>query len=188
MTEQKLPSEPFGAAGRVVDPVAMARRGANIASTTAVSHMERLCSALASDDGMIDWQAEFESVNRNDGGYQSWLTLRFKAPVELACSFCAEPMATILDGEARFMFVNSEDEAARLDEQADDFDVLATDERFDLLGLLEDELIMAVPLLAHHETCPGNAEAADQASENDERQQPFEGLAAKIAAATKGKS
>jgi uncharacterized protein len=55
--------------------------------------------------------------------------------------------------DRRFRFVAGDDEAARLDEESED-DVLVLQARLNLLELLEDELILALPLVPRHATCP----------------------------------
>ena len=50
-------------------------------------------------------------------------------------------------------------------------DVLVWDKRFDVLALLEDELIMAQPLVPRHEVCPTDVEALM----HDERETPVPG-------------
>lgn len=50
-------------------------------------------------------------------------------------------------------FVKDEAAAAELDADSED-DVLALSRQFDLMGLIEDELIMALPIVPRHEHCP----------------------------------
>ncbi len=52
-----------------------------------------------------------------------------------------------------FRFVADEDTAAALDDEAEE-DVLALSRSFDLLALVEDELLMALPVVPRHEVCP----------------------------------
>ena len=166
MTDQNISPQVPEPGVRFVDPVALARRSARLERTTPVAVFERLCSALAAPDGDVHWVAEFSQEVRSDNVRLSWLALRFDSEVQFACSF-----------------VRDDDEAARLDELAEDHDVLAAEERFDLLDLVEDELILALPLLMHHDVCPeaSGADAMD-APEPVDTQQPFADLAAKMAA------
>ena len=183
LTDQNISPQVPEPGVRFVDPVALARRSARLERTTPVAVFERLCSALAAPDGDVHWVAEFSQEVRSDNVRLSWLALRFDSEVQFACSLCAEPMPVTLDAERRFLFVRDDDEAARLDELAEDHDVLAAEERFDLLDLVEDELILALPLLMHHDVCPeaSGADAMD-APEPVDTQQPFADLAAKMAA------
>jgi uncharacterized protein len=51
-------------------------------------------------------------------------------------------------------FVPTEEEAARLDEAEEEEDVLALPRALNLHELIEDELILALPLVPRHEQCP----------------------------------
>ena len=54
-----------------------------------------------------------------------------------------------LDVDRAFLFASDEDEAARLDEDQDD-DLLVVSRAFNLIDLLEDELILALPIFGAH--------------------------------------
>ena len=58
-----------------------------------------------------------------------------------------------LSVERSFRFVADEDMAAAQDEQSEE-DVLALSRSFDLVELVEDELLMELPLAPRHESCP----------------------------------
>ena len=63
-------------------------------------------------------------------------------------------MAVNLRIDRTFRFARSDDEAAELDEASEDEDFLALGRPLDLPSLVEDELIMALPIVPRHETCP----------------------------------
>ena len=58
-----------------------------------------------------------------------------------------------LEAERRIYFVEGEDAAAALDAENED-DVLALTPTLDLQALVEDELLLALPLVPRHEVCP----------------------------------
>ena len=62
-------------------------------------------------------------------------------------------MVLPLGVDRRLFFVAGEDAAAALDTESDD-DVLALEPFLDLRGLVEDELLLALPLVPRHEVCP----------------------------------
>ena len=82
-----------------------------------------------------------------------WLHVAGGTVVRLECQRCLQPLNASLQVDRQIRFVAGEDEAARLDEDSDE-DVLAFVARLDLFDLLEDELILALPLVPRHETCP----------------------------------
>ena len=76
--------------------------------------------------------------------------------------------------------MRGEAEAARLDEESED-DVLELPPRLDLHALVEDELILALPLVPRHERLPGAAARAggtDAPEDDAPAPHPFAALAA----------
>lgn len=146
--------------------------------------------AGAGGDGRADhiaWSAT-GSTRRVSGGEDGiWLALTAAAPVRMQCQRCLQPVAITLAVDRRLRFVRGEEEAARLDEESDD-DVLELRPREDLRSLIEDELILALPLVPRHERCPEPLNAAefgaasrsssDAASDADTPPHPFADLAA----------
>lgn len=111
---------------------------------------------------------------------QLWLQLRWSAQVPLRCQRCLEPYLEPLQDERWFRFVADEARALEEDEACAE-DLLVWQPRFNLLELIEDELLLALPLVPMHAACPsalpGYAEAAAGAEEVLERPNPFQLLA-----------
>ena len=102
-----------------------------------------------------NWQLQGLWRERPGAQPEVRVLLQAQAEVVLTCQRCLAPSTHSLTLERRFRFVATEEEAERLDEQAgDDEDVLALSARVNMAELLEDELIMALPLVALHEVCP----------------------------------
>jgi uncharacterized protein len=82
--------------------------------------------------------------------------------------------------ERAFRFVASEEEAAAQDDDAEE-DLLVLSREFNLAELIEDELVLDVPLIPRHEVCPtpvklATADADFEASTTD-KPNPFAVLA-----------
>jgi uncharacterized protein len=75
-------------------------------------------------------------------------------------------------------FVRDETEAARLDAESED-DVLALERSFDLRALVEDGLLLDLPLVPRHEQCPQPLAAPAEPAEEEvpARPNPFAALA-----------
>lgn len=162
---------------------AFCTEGAGLEGQASLAAFERLAGGLYQPPGDAQghWQARGEAVPMPGGAPQWWLHLQARAPVVLQCQRCLQPLTHELRIDRRFRFVANEDEAERLDEQIDD-DVLVLEPRFDLMALLEDELLLALPLVPRHEPdCPEplDAPAGEPADEAEpERPNPFAALAA----------
>ena len=120
------------------------------------------------------------------GTRQVWLHLRAQGHADLECQRCLEPVRWPLDLERSFLFVADEEAAEALDAESE-HDVLALPPRLDLFQLLEDELLLALPLIAMHDGCPTAlphqppdvpAGAAGPAQEDPHPVHPFAALAA----------
>jgi uncharacterized protein len=73
--------------------------------------------------------------------------------LQLECQRCLQPMTVRLDVQPSLRFVRGEARAEQLDEDSEE-DVLALTPTLDLQPLIEDELILALPLVPRHPTCP----------------------------------
>jgi uncharacterized protein len=87
------------------------------------------------------------------GEPEIWLHLEAETHVQLQCQRCLNPVTENLMVDRAFRFVGTDEEADRLDEESED-DVLVLSRSLDVLELLEDELILALPLVPRHEVCP----------------------------------
>ena len=79
-----------------------------------------------------------------------------------------------------FRFVRDEDQAAELDMDSED-DVLSLPRHLDLRELMEDELLLELPVVPRHEECPEPLPPAnidEEEAPSQERPNPFAALAA----------
>ena len=103
-------------------------------------------------DAEVAWSAQGEQRAAPGGEPQIWLHLKATSAVSLECQRCLQPMVVPLHVDRRLFFVEGEDAAAALDTDSED-DVLTLEPAIDLRALLEDELILALPLVPRHEVC-----------------------------------
>jgi uncharacterized protein len=106
--------------------------------------------ALAGD---VAWSARASTRQGTGGAPQTWLHLSAQAAVLRSCQRCLQPLALPLAVDRDLRFVAGEDAAAALDADSED-DVLALTPQLDLRELVEDELLLALPLVPRHEVCP----------------------------------
>lgn len=164
-----------------LDLRALAESGAPLAGELSASALSRLAaSTLATDTAppAVPWNVAAELRPVTGGPPELWLRLKARAHVTLQCQRCLQPLPQALDIDRWFRFAASEEEAARLDEDSED-DVLVESRRFDLPELIEDELILALPLVPRHDECPAPlvASAGEDVPEAT-RPNPFAALAA----------
>ncbi len=170
-----------------LDVRAFAQAGAELAAEEPLARFERLRDeCLPGSDGPlapVRWQAHGELRPAAKGGEPAvWLRLQARAVVPLACQRCLGAAETALEVDRWFRFVADEATAALEDDECEE-DVLALEPRPSLHELLEDELLMALPLVPMHDTCPepvlmqaGDA-ALPKEADAPPRPNPFAGLA-----------
>ncbi|MDQ2779621.1 MAG: DUF177 domain-containing protein [Pseudomonadota bacterium] len=165
---------------RAIELSAFCRRGQSVSGTWPLATLARLNAAFsAATDGEVTFWATGTLQSVAGAGPQQWLELNASAVVPLQCQRCLQTLAEPLQVQRRIRFVPTEEEAARLDEASDD-DVLLQPGRLDLQELLEDELILALPLVPRHTVCPEplDAVSAHELQETQDRAHPFAALAA----------
>ncbi len=142
---------------RALDLLAFCREDGTLEGELPLADMSRLVLGLLdapAAGAAAHWSARGELRPVTGGEPEIWLHLLARAGVTLQCQRCLKAMAQDVLVDRRFRFVHGEDKATALDEQIDD-DVLALPARLDLIELLEDELILALPLVPRHAAaCP----------------------------------
>lgn len=168
-----------------LDVEMFARQQADVDGVWPLASMDRLVASAhaeaqpASGDE-VAWQARGEWRAQRGGSGETWLHLSADACVNLVCQRCLGPVACPLEAERSFRFVVGEEAAAELDADSED-DVLAMTRALDLRTLIEDELLLSLPVVPRHEVCPDPLPSGPVEVEEDaepQRRQPFAALAA----------
>ncbi|MEP7102555.1 MAG: YceD family protein [Burkholderiales bacterium] len=133
--------------------------------------------ALPANGGEVAWRARGEARAMRGGESQVWLHIGATTDVPLECQRCLKAVDVSLAIERSFLFVHGEDAAAQLDTDSED-DVLALTRALDLRELIEDELLLALPIVPRHEVCPQPLVVADDDVTIEEKPNPFAALAA----------
>ena len=126
----------------------------------------------------IRWSVRGERRRTTGTAAQTWLHLEARATVRLECQRCLAPVEVALEIDRPFRFVADEAQAAALDAEMEE-DVLVTSRALDLREWIEDELLLALPIVPRHEACPQALTVGAPAEpEPDETPHPFAALAA----------
>jgi len=138
-----------------LDVIGFAEEAASLSGNDPVAAYERLSAELASAESgaHVVWKAVGENRVGGDGTPVAWLHLDVETTLPFVCQRCLAPVPLTLAVDRWFRFAADEDAAAVEDEAADE-DVLVAARDFDLKGLIEDELLMEIPVTPRHEVCP----------------------------------
>lgn len=165
-----------------LDVAAFARAAGELEGRWPLLQFDRLsesaaAEALPAHGGEVVWRARGEARAMRGGEMQVWLHLGATTTVPLECQRCLKPVEVPLAIERSFMFVHGEDAAAQLDADSED-DVLALTRALDLHELIEDELLLSLPIVPRHDACPVPLRVPDDVDELlDEKPNPFAALA-----------
>ena len=138
--------------------LAFARAGAQAQGHVPLATLARLAvesRPLAPDVPAPDVAYAVAGEMRTDaaGAYEPWLQLQASVSLRLVCQRCLGEVDCAVSLDRRFRFVASEALAEVEDEESEE-DVLVASKDYDLGALIEDELLMAMPLVPMHGACP----------------------------------
>lgn len=106
-----------------------------------VAGMARLGEVLAAQDGTIEYALDF---GRDEIGTPI-LTVRAKAPLTLTCQRTLEPFVLPVTVDSRLGLIRSDAEEAALPPGCEP--LVVVDDHIDPAAVIEDELLLAVPLV-----------------------------------------
>ncbi len=168
-----------------LDVQAFAQAAATLSDAAPLARYPRLAeesaaAPLAEDADQVRWSVQGEWRGRTGDPGSAWLHLEASARLTQTCQRCLTPVQTALEVVRSFRFVADEATASAEDEAAEE-DLLVLSRHFDLTELVEDELLMALPVVPRHEQCPAPVRLAVQDPDFDAaeaaRPNPFAALA-----------
>jgi uncharacterized protein len=101
----------------------------------------------------VHWHAEGELRTVSVAAHQVWLHLGAQVALPMTCQRCLKTVALPVEAKQSFRFVSSEQQAESEDDDAEE-DLLVLTKHFDLHALVEDELLLAIPMVPMHDVCP----------------------------------
>src|SRR4051812_6284698 len=138
-----------------LDVLVFAEQSAELSGTLPVQELPRLAAEASGpvDGRVAAWSAQGAMLNPAHVQPEVWLHLQAEAVLPMTCQRCLEPVEVPLEVKRSFRFVADEATAAAEDDEAEE-DLLAMSRTFDLPALVEDELLMEVPVVPRHDVCP----------------------------------
>lgn len=139
-----------------LDVAALASEGATLSGQWAASELDRWYAMQTPAPGVtpdpVHWSARGERRTVIGQLPQIWLHLHVKATAWPTCQRCLQPFSQALVVDRALRFVDGEAQAEALDAESED-DVLALVPAPDLRTLVEDELLLAWPIVPRHVQC-----------------------------------
>ena len=140
---------------RRLDIKAFAESGAEIGGQERLGDHSRLMAETGGRgaDVPLAWSASAEVRNPAHVHPQIWLHLAAETVLSLTCQRCLAPVDVEVAVKRSFRFVRDEAIAMAQDDGSEE-DLLALSRSFELIELVEDELLMDLPVAPRHEVCP----------------------------------
>ena len=126
-----------------VDALPLAARGATLDREFRFADLSRLSDLAVDEQARAHLTARFHLIEARVG-----IAGRVTAKLRLVCQRCLGPVDASVDDEFHVVLVPSEDEMDQLPEQQDAMIADAT--RLELAWLLEEQLLLAMPLVSLH--------------------------------------
>ncbi|MDB5799800.1 MAG: metal-binding protein [Rhodocyclales bacterium] len=134
----------------IADPFEFARRGAVLEAEAVAGGFDRLADQLrpAGAQHAVKYRVEGECHEDKE-----FLVLQVTADVVLGCQRCLGDVTCPVESHVRLLLVREGDELPDEDLAEDDFDPVHANRNLDVLALVEDELLLSLPLSPMHEDC-----------------------------------
>ncbi|MGR9105334.1 MAG: YceD family protein [Gammaproteobacteria bacterium] len=129
-----------------LDPFIIAERRRTYRGMSPLNRFERLRDSLIDPRGDVRYELCFA---KEDKVYT--VTGQIRAELGLECSACLEKMILSVQAEPKLGIVSSLEEAARLSESYEP--LLVTDRKVRILEIIEEELLLAIPIIPRHQQC-----------------------------------
>jgi uncharacterized protein len=143
--------ESHGHLPATIDPIQLAARGARLTGTLPLKSMPRLVQTCRDGSGDVFVDLSFE---RGEGEKVLLMRGTLRANLRVICQRCLEGMDLQIEASPWLLLLRPEEGQDSLDDEAD---ILVTDKPLSLSALVEDELLLVLPMVPTHELseCPG---------------------------------
>ncbi|BBI99604.1 hypothetical protein FGKAn22_12970 [Ferrigenium kumadai] len=153
-----------------IDTLDFARNGKEISAEVPVAEMPRLLDELENPQGILSYTVR----GGLDKQGNPFLDIGIAGQCQLRCQRCLSAMDYPVRLDARLML---RDQAAldELDDEEEECDSILAETHMDVLNLLEEEILLSLPIAPRHES--GVCQAADGENAPKEEKSPFAVLA-----------
>lgn len=156
--------EELDLAGVVIDSQQFAADGDCITGNIPLTRLTRLHDALASQEGWL--ACELEGFRETDeGGTRLGLHLRVKGRLHQHCQRCLAEVGFDCAIDSRLMLMPPGAEWPEEELEAEDYDAIPASRELSVLSLVEDEVLLALPIVPRHADCAPPAELAEPSEE-----------------------
>ncbi len=145
----------------LIDSAEFTRNSRTLNGEITVSELPRLADMLASPEGHLRYTVQGMQANG-----KSFLQLNVEGDCHLRCQRCLEDLPHSVDIASRLQLLEGDE--LMQDDASDEVDGIEASKELDVLGLVEEEVLLSLPFAPRHDE--GVCESASTGSEKvDER-------------------
>lgn len=138
----------------LIDPLAFAREGQSLSGEAPVASLgERVLAELSGAEGIVRYTLS-GSVDRLQ---RPRLALVVEVEVSVQCQRCLEPMVEPLSLSSVVTLFTDEGRLEDAVEADEELDAIMAEPELDVMALIEDEIIMGLPVSPRHDACESGA-------------------------------
>lgn len=129
-----------------LDSLRFARAGDELSGEVRLAEFERLADVLLSDAGVVSYR-----LRGGMAGGRPVIRLEVATVLTLRCQICLEPCRQEMDVAQVFPVARNEAELALWERDDPLLDALVAEPELDVLTLVEDEILLGLPVTPRHE-------------------------------------
>ncbi|EXI82094.1 MAG: hypothetical protein AW10_00779 [Candidatus Accumulibacter appositus] len=133
----------------LIDSLAFGFEGGSLQGEVPVVTLTRLADLLVDSAGSLAYRLE-GCVGSRD---RSQLQLQVDGVLSLCCQRCLESLPYAVQLRSLFEFVANDSELTQEELEDDSRDFLPVEKELDVLALIEDEILLALPTVPRHDDC-----------------------------------
>lgn len=137
----------------VINSIEFARNGESLHGCVAIGSLNRLQDLLFSGEGELEYAL---TGKRGENG-KLYLVCAVKGVLQLRCQRCLDALAYPVSLESELELVEEEQDLTGVVDEDDLTDAIPADLKLDVLALIEDEVLLGLPMAPMH--APGDCKA-----------------------------
>lgn len=153
----------------IIDAFEFCRQREERSGELALTDLPRLAAELTDANGAL----AYSLTGGFDKEGHAQIALQVSGPVHLRCQRCLNPFRFDIASDSTLLLASDEATADALEAKLEDedVDVIVGSRTMDVLALIEDEALLALPVSPRHEVCPD--QSVLDALKDDKPESPF---------------
>ena len=154
----------------IIDALGFAQKTQSQDLRLKLADLPRLTDVSAIVNDVV--QANVTGGIQHDG--KSFIELKILSGLTLTCQRCIGLFDFQINSRSRFIITPTEDELVEISQEAQDINMMLAENELDLIEFVEDELLLALPMVPLHEE--GDCERPQLLDEQSDPTNQFSGL------------